>query len=58
MKIRLTVQSYKNLMRWALQIGQRPAVQRGRAVNKLSGDPETQVPERHSEADFHGKRLD
>ncbi|NCZ29574.1 MAG: glutathione-dependent disulfide-bond oxidoreductase [Betaproteobacteria bacterium] len=54
----LNVQSYTNLMRWALQIGQRPAVQRGRAVNKLSGDPETQVPERHSEADFHGKRLD
>lgn len=54
----LDVQSYKHLMRWALSIGSRPAVQRGRLVNKLSGDPETQVPERHSEADFDGKRLD
>ena len=54
----LDVQSYKHLMRWALAIGARPAVQRGRLVNKLSGDPDTQVPERHSEADFDGKRLE
>jgi GST-like protein len=54
----LDVHSYKHLMRWAQQIGARPAVQRGRLVNKLTGDPETQVPERHSEADFEGKRLE
>jgi GST-like protein len=53
----LDVESYKHLLRWARDIGARPAVQRGRLVNKLTGDSDTQVPERHSEADFHGKRL-
>ena len=54
----LDVESYTNLLRWARDIGARPAVQRGRLVNKLTGDPDMQVPERHSAADFHGKRLD
>ena len=54
----LDVESYTNLLRWAREIGARPAVQRGRLVNKLTGDSDTQVPERHSEADFKGKRLD
>ena len=54
----LDVESYTNLLRWARDIGARPAVQRGRLVNKLTGDPDMQVPERHSEADFNGKRLD
>ncbi|NBQ96428.1 MAG: glutathione-dependent disulfide-bond oxidoreductase, partial [Betaproteobacteria bacterium] len=53
----LDVESYKHLLRWAQFIGARPAVQRGRLVNKLTGDADTQVPERHSEADFQGKRL-
>ncbi|MGA1294315.1 MAG: glutathione-dependent disulfide-bond oxidoreductase [Burkholderiaceae bacterium] len=54
----LDVESYTHLLRWARDIGARPAVQRGRLVNKLTGDSDTQVPERHSEADFKGKRLD
>lgn len=54
----LDVQSYTHVLRWASQIDARPAVKRGRLVNKLTGDPETQVPERHSAADFEGKRLD
>lgn len=54
----LDVESYTNLLRWARDIGARPAVQRGRLVNKLTGDADMQVPERHSEADFNGKRLD
>ena len=54
----LDVKSYTHLLRWAEQVGSRPAVRRGRLVNKLTGEPETQVPERHSAADFEGKRLE
>lgn len=54
----LDVQSYVNVLRWARQIDGRPAVQRGRLVNKLWGDADTQVPERHGAADFDGKRLE
>jgi GST-like protein len=48
----LSVQDYKNVQRWTDQIAQRPAVQRGRRVNRVFGDPATQLPERHDASDF------
>ena len=44
--------SYKNVVRWATEIQARPAVQRGRRVNKVMGPEELQLPERHHESDF------
>ncbi len=44
--------SYKNLLRWANMIGERPAVKRGVVVNRVWGDEDQQLPERHSEEDF------
>ncbi len=46
----LSTHEYQNLMRWAKQIAERPAVKRGRIVNRTSGDPH--LPERHSDNDF------
>ena len=51
----LDVGIYKNLLRWANTIDARPAVKRGRMVNKSWGDEAEQMPERHSAADFAGK---
>ena len=48
----LAVQDYKNVNRWADQIGARPAVKRGRMVNRLQGDPAQQLHERHDASDF------
>jgi GST-like protein len=48
----LSVQDYKNVLRWADQIAERPAVKRGRMVNRVSGEPSTQLHERHDAADF------
>ncbi|MDE2503873.1 MAG: glutathione S-transferase C-terminal domain-containing protein, partial [Burkholderiales bacterium] len=48
----LQVQDYRNVQRWADAIAQRPAVQRGRRVNRDWGAPESQLPERHDAADF------
>ncbi len=48
----LDVASYKNVVRWAQQIEARPAVQRGRRVNRPWGPEEEQVIERHSASDF------
>ena len=48
----LDVDSYKNVVRWASEIEQRPAVQRGRRVNRPWGDEDSRVIERHSSADF------
>jgi GSH-dependent disulfide-bond oxidoreductase len=53
----LDVGVYKNLKRWADTIDARPAVKRGRMVNKNWGDAAEQVPERHSAADFVGKAV-
>ncbi|WP_431298530.1 glutathione-dependent disulfide-bond oxidoreductase [Tabrizicola sp. BL-A-41-H6] len=50
----LDVTSYKNLLAWAQKIDARPAVIRGRAVNRSWGDANEQVRERHSAADFDG----
>ena len=48
----LDVSSYQNVVRWATEIEARPAVERGRRVNRPWGPEETRVPERHSAADF------
>lgn len=48
----LEVASYKNVVRWAKEIEARPAVARGRRVNKNSGPKALRVPERHSADDF------
>jgi GST-like protein len=48
----LDVASYGNVIRWAEQIEARPAVQRGRRVNRAWGPEELRVPERHSASDF------
>lgn len=53
----LDVQSYPHVLRWTELVGQRPAVKRGRIVNKDWGDENAQLPERHSEADFVGKNV-
>ncbi len=48
----LSTQEYKNVNRWADQIFARPAVTRGRKVNRTSGDPSSQLHERHDASDF------
>ncbi len=48
----LGVDEYKNVQRWTEAIGKRPAVQRGRMVNRTWGDPASQLPERHEASDF------
>lgn len=54
----LQVQEYTNVQRWADEIDQRPAVQRGRMVNRLWGEPEEQLPERHDASDFAYRTQD
>jgi GST-like protein len=54
----LSVQDYKNVQRWTDQIGKRPAVRRGRMVNRVMGDPASCLPERHDAADFETRTLD
>ncbi len=54
----LSVQDYKNVQRWADQIGARPAVRRGRIVNRLQGDPAAQLHERHDASDFDLRTQD
>ena len=49
---------YKNVLRWADEIAQRPAVQRGRMVNRTWGEPHEQLHERHDAADFATKTRD
>ena len=48
----LSVHEYEHVRRWADAIGERPAVKRGRIVNKAWGDPSEQLKERHSASDF------
>ncbi|MGB5093601.1 MAG: glutathione-dependent disulfide-bond oxidoreductase [Parvibaculum sp.] len=54
----LDVQSYKNVQRWTKEIAQRPAVKRGRMVNRVWGEPADQLPERHDASDFTTKTMD
>jgi GST-like protein len=53
----LDVKTYTHVVAWAEKIDARPAVKRGRIVNKTWGEPNEQLPERHSAADFAGKVL-
>ena len=48
----LQVHEYTHVLRWAEQIAKRPAVQRGRMVNRTWGDPASQLHERHDASDF------
>lgn len=48
----LSVDEYTHILRWARQIDERPAVQRGRKVNNFRGEPHEQCHERHSAADL------
>ena len=54
----LSVQDYKNVQRWTDAIAKRPAVQRGRMVNRTWGDPASQLHERHDASDFETKTQD
>ncbi len=54
----LDVQSYGNVMRWAEAIDARPAVQRGRMVNRAFGELHTQLRERHDAGDFDTRTQD
>jgi GST-like protein len=54
----LQVQDYKNVQRWTAQIGERPAVKRGRKVNAAWGDPADQLHERHDASDFELRTQD
>ncbi len=51
----LQVAEYKNVQRWTALIGERPAVKRGRMVNRIHGDPAGQLRERHDAGDFDVK---
>jgi GST-like protein len=54
----LSVQEYKHVQRWADTLLQRPAVQRGRMVNRVFGEPSSQLRERHDARDFETKTQD
>lgn len=54
----LATHEYEHLMRWATQIAERPAVKRGRIVNKLTGELSEQLHERHDASDFKLKTQD
>ena len=51
----LQVQDYTHVQRWTKEIAQRPAAQRGRMVNRVTGKPESQLHERHDASDFQTK---
>lgn len=53
----LSIHEYQHVERWVRQIAERPAVRRGRIVNKTWGEDDEQLRERHSAADFDGKKL-
>jgi GSH-dependent disulfide-bond oxidoreductase len=54
----LSVTDYKNVRRWAAAIAARPAVKRGRMVNRVFGDPSQQLHERHDAGDFATRTQD
>src|SRR6201997_4027248 len=54
----LQTHEYKNLTRWTKEIGERPAVKRGRMVNRANGPLEQQLHERHDASDFATKTQD
>lgn len=54
----LSVQDYKNVQRWTDKIAERPAVKRGRMVNRVMGEPSSQLHERHDASDFLTRTQD
>ena len=54
----LATRDYEHVMRWAKQIDARPAVKRGRIVNKMTGNPSLQLHERHDASDFELRTQD
>ena len=54
----LQVEEYKHVQRWTDLIAQRPAVKRGRMVNRVMGDPASQLHERHEASDFDTRTQD
>ena len=54
----LQVEQYTHVQRWTEQIAQRPAVKRGRMVNRVMGDPASQLHERHEASDFDSQTQD
>ena len=54
----LSVKEYTNVVRWAEQVFARPAVARGHMVNRTSGEPSSQLHERHAASDFETKTQD
>lgn len=53
----LSIEQYENVARWVGEIAQRPAVRRGRIVCKTWGEDNEQLRERHSQADYEGKKV-
>jgi len=54
----LQVQEYSHVLRWTDQIAQRAAVRRGRMVNRVQGEPSSQLHERHDASDFDTRTQD
>ena len=54
----LQVEDYRHVRRWTDTIAARPAVQRGRMVNRVQGDPSSQLHERHDASDFDTRTQD
>ena len=54
----LDVESYTHVLKWAKKIDARPAVKRGRMVNRAFGEPELQLHERHDASDFDRRTQD
>jgi len=54
----LQVEEYTHVLRWTNEIAQRPAVKRGRMVNRAFGEPASQLHERHDAGDFDTKTQD
>ncbi len=54
----LSVHEYRNVQRWADKLLERPAVRRGRMVNRVSGEPSSQLHERHDARDFDTRTQD
>ena len=54
----LQVDTYRNVGRWTDAIAERPAVKRGRMVNRVMGDPASQLHERHDASDFDTRTQD
>ena len=54
----LSVHEYRHVVRWADMLLERPTVKRGRMVNRLSGEPSSQLHERHDASDFETRTQD